>query len=210
MLPCGAYVTLEHEYILIFRKGGKRLYKTDYDKSKRRQSSFFWEERNIWFSDVWDVKGTKQKIANSETRDRSAAYPLELPYRLINMYSQCGDTILDPFVGLGTTTLAAALLGRNSTGFEIDKKLKSSIENNVLSFGVEAMNNVIISRYKKHLDFIAERAKTHGNAKYHNNCLNCDVVTAQELELELHSVASLTRSSENPLSFLCEYKEFQP
>lgn len=209
MLPCGAYVTLEHEYILIFRKGSKREYKKEEQKLARKNSAFFWEERNVWFSDVWDVKGTKQKIANSETRDRSAAYPFEVPYRLINMYSQYGDTVLDPFFGLGTTMLAAMASGRNSIGFEIDDKLKSSIENNVLSFDVETMNNIIVSRYKRHLDFIEERIKAHGNTKYHNNHLNCDVVTAQESELKLHSVAFLTKSSENPLSFLCGHEEFQ-
>lgn len=53
MLPCGAYVTLEHEWILIFRKGSKRIYKTDEDKTKRMESAFFFEERNVWFSDVY-------------------------------------------------------------------------------------------------------------------------------------------------------------
>lgn len=66
MLPCGAYVTLEHEWILIFRKGDKRKYKTSEEKLDRMKSSFFWEERNIWFSDVWDIKGTKQKIQKME------------------------------------------------------------------------------------------------------------------------------------------------
>ena len=117
MLPCGAYVTLEHEYILIFRKGSKREYKKEELKLARKNSAFFWEERNVWFSDVWDLKGIKQKIVNSETRDRSAAYPFEVPYRLINMYSQYGDTVLDPFFGLGTTMLAAMTSGRNSIGF---------------------------------------------------------------------------------------------
>ena len=207
MLPNGAYVTLEHEYILIFREGGKRLYKTDFDKNKRRKSSFFWEERNIWFSDLWDLKGIKQKINSDKSRNRSAAYPLELPYRLINMYSQCGDTVLDPFVGLGTTTLAAALLGRNSIGFEIDSSLRTIIENNILSFGIDTMNNNIISRYKRHLDFIGERAKTYGSTKYHNNYLNCDVITAQESDLELHFITSFDMIAETPLSFLCEYEE---
>ena len=97
MLPSGAYVTLEHEWILLFRKGGKRQFKTESEKLRRKESSFFWEERNIWFSDLWDLKGTKQKINNSETRKRSAAFPFELAYRLINMFSAKGDLVLDPF-----------------------------------------------------------------------------------------------------------------
>jgi len=82
MLPAGAYVTLEHEWILIFRKEGKRIFKTAEEKLKRKESALFWEERNIWFSDLWQLKGIKQKITKSETRKRSAAYPFEIPYRL--------------------------------------------------------------------------------------------------------------------------------
>lgn len=96
MLPCGAYVTLEHEWILIFRKGGKREFKKADAKLSRMKSSFFWEERNVWFSDIWDVKGTKQKMRKDSSRERSAAYPFEVPYRLINMFSQKGDMVLDP------------------------------------------------------------------------------------------------------------------
>ncbi len=49
MLPAGAYVTYEHEYILIFCKGSKRHFATEEDKVRRRASSFLWEERNVWF-----------------------------------------------------------------------------------------------------------------------------------------------------------------
>jgi DNA modification methylase len=76
MLPAGAYVTLEHEYILIFRKGDKRAFNSPEEKKRRRQSSYFWEERNRWFSDLWDFKGTGQGISDRNLRNRSAAYPL--------------------------------------------------------------------------------------------------------------------------------------
>ena len=57
MLPAGAYVTLEHEYILIVRKGSKREFRTEGEKRNRRESALFWEERNIWYSDIWtDIK----------------------------------------------------------------------------------------------------------------------------------------------------------
>ncbi|MGD9382562.1 MAG: hypothetical protein PVH55_00780 [Desulfobacterales bacterium] len=59
MLPAGAYVTLEHEYILILGKGPKRVFEKQEDKRKRHDSAIFWEERNSWYSDVWfDAKGT--------------------------------------------------------------------------------------------------------------------------------------------------------
>ena len=104
MMPPGAYVTLEHEYVLILRKGNKKAFKTEDEKEQRRASSFFWEERNIWFSDVWtDLKGTSQNLFDNKVRGRSAAYPIELPYRLITMFSVKGDNVLDPFLGIGTT-----------------------------------------------------------------------------------------------------------
>ena len=82
MYPAGAYVTYEHEYILVFRKGGKRIFSGD-AKQKRQKSAYFWEERNIWFSDLWDIKGTSQMItASNAGRDRNASYPFEVPYRL--------------------------------------------------------------------------------------------------------------------------------
>ena len=111
MLPAGAYVTLEHEFILILRKGGKREFKTSEEKLKRMQSAFFWEERNLWFSDVWeDLKGAKQNKIHREIRERSGAYPFELPYRIINMFSLRGDTVLDPFLGPGQLLLQPSQL----------------------------------------------------------------------------------------------------
>jgi DNA modification methylase len=125
MLPPGAYVTLEHEYILIVRKGSKREFETDTDKQRRRSSAYFWEERNVWFSDVWlDLKGTSQPLRNAATRRRSAAFPFEIPYRLINMFSVKGDTVIDPFLGTGTTTWAAVAAARNSIGFELESGFK--------------------------------------------------------------------------------------
>ena len=121
MLPAGAYVTLEHEYILIVRKGGKREFKSKAEKQNRRQSAIFWEERNTFFSDIWfDIKGSRQGLADKASRSRSAAFPFELASRLINMYSVKADVVLDPFLGTGTTMAAAMASARNSIGYEID------------------------------------------------------------------------------------------
>ncbi len=127
MLPPNAYVTQDHEYILIFRKRGKRIFKTEVEKRRRKESAYFWEERNVWFSDIWsDLQGIPQKINNEGLREKAAAFPFELPYRIINMYSIIGDTVLDPFLGTGTTTIAAACAGRNSIGYEIEPNFKVS------------------------------------------------------------------------------------
>lgn len=205
MLPCGAYVTLEHEWILVFRKGGKRNYKKEEDKAARRESSFFWEERNKWFSDLWEIKGTKQKINNSQTRERNASFPLEVPYRLINMYSQQGDTILDPFYGLGTTAIAAMLTGRNSIGVEIDKDLLPSISDNIDSISVDAMNALIRTRYQGHLDFVREREKSGKEVKYDNANLKCKVMTSQEVDINFNYLDSIARKDADVLTFECKY-----
>ena len=181
MLPCGAYVTLEHEWILIFRKGSKRAYKKVDEKKAR-----FWEERNVWFSDVWEIKGVKQTIDNAPSRDRNASYPLELPYRLINMYSQKGDVVLDPFMGLGTTSIAAILTERNSVGFEIDPLLKPLLKDILGTVSVVKANALINERYKKHLAFVDERIKMKKEVKYDNVHMDCKVMTGQETDMNFH------------------------
>lgn len=186
MLPCGAYVTLEHEWILIFRKGGKRVYKKAEEKEARRDSSFFWEERNVWFSDIWEIRGVKQTIDKAPSRDRNASYPIELPFRLINMYSQKGDVVLDPFMGLGTTVIAAMLSERNSVGFEIDPLLKPLLKDILSSVNIIKANALISERYKKHLTFVDERIKMKKEIKYDNIHLGCKVMTGQETDLTFH------------------------
>lgn len=188
MLPCGAYVTLEHEWILIFRKGGKRDYKKEEEKNARRDSSFFWEERNVWFSDVWEIKGTKQTIDNAPSRERNASFPLELPFRLINMYSQKNDYVLDPFMGLGTTGLAAILCERNSVGYEIDLLLKPLLYSIYDNVKIDKANHIIYQRYKNHLKFVEEREKSNKEVKYYNAHINCKVMTAQETDLNFHYI----------------------
>ena len=79
MLPAGAYVTLEHEYILILRKGSKREFKTEDEKENRRESALFWEERNIWYSDVWtDIKGREQKLPTAMPRLRERSISIRV------------------------------------------------------------------------------------------------------------------------------------
>ncbi len=195
MLPAGAYVTLEHEWVLIFRKGGKRSFVSEKDKLRRKESSFFWEERNVWFSDLWDLKGTKQKIDNSETRNRSAAYPFEIPFRLINMYSLRGDIVLDPFLGTGTTTLAAMSLGRNSIGYEIDPKFSDIIFENLEETPVDYLNNAIQNRIIQHKRFIEERTSdpSKNELKHFNDNLKLPVMTSQETEIKFYFVENWLR-----------------
>lgn len=206
MLPCGAYVTLEHEWILIFRKGDKRLYKKNDEKDSRRKSAFFWEERNVWFSDLWEIKGARQSIANSSTRDRNASFPLEIPFRIINMYSQRGDMVLDPFVGLGTTTIAAMLSGRNSVGIDIDAKLKPAIRKSIANANPDFLNTLVRTRYEKHLEFIKERESTGKDVKYKNADIGCNVMTAQETDMRLYYVDTVDEGEGPDMTYTCTYK----
>lgn len=204
MLPCGAYVTLEHEWILLFRKGDKRQYKTQTEKRERMDSSFFWEERNVWFSDVWDIKGAKQKMQQSGSRERSAAFPFEIPYRLINMFSQKGDVVLDPFLGTGTTLQAALISGRNSEGYELDGALKNLIENGIATMNVDECNLFIKQRFDRHQSFIEERKKQGKEVKHYNKHLDSPVMTKQEEEISFNYITSINKTMDG--CFNTEYE----
>ncbi|MBW2604136.1 MAG: site-specific DNA-methyltransferase [Deltaproteobacteria bacterium] len=192
MLPAGAYVTLEHEYILILRKGPKREFKKEEDKKIRRESAIFWQERNRWFSDVWfDVKGTPQALNDKDARLRSAAYPFEVVHRLINMYSAKGDTVLDPFLGTGTTTAAAIASGRNSIGYEIDPAMENIIDR-IKDAVVDLSRQLIRKRLARHMEFVVDRLKTKGGFKYENKNYGFPVMTAQEKELIINDPVNIT------------------
>lgn len=107
----GAVVKNDVEYILFFRKGG--TYRSP-SSLQKVLSMLAREEMRAWYRPFWtDIRG----VSNTQ---HPAPYPLELAERLIKMFSFAGDTILDPFLGTGTTTIAAIRSGRNSIGVEID------------------------------------------------------------------------------------------
>ena len=194
MLPAGAYVTYEHEYILVARKGSKRVFRTEADKAVRRKSAFFWEERNLWFSDLWvDLLGTQQQLDTG--RNRSAAYPFELPYRLINMFSAYGDTVLDPFVGTGTTMAAALTAGRSSIGIDRLEALADVVETTMRHASLGAVD-VARARLERHRAFVAERMGAGKAMKHHNEPHDLPVVTAQEQQMTIMVPTTLEGSKE--------------
>lgn len=206
MLPPGAYVTLEHEYILILRKGDKREFNTLKKKQERRESALFWEERNVWFSDIWmDLKGTRQKTLDNNIRKRSGAFPFEVPYRLVNMFSVKGDTVVDPFFGLGTTMHAAMTAGRNSIGYEIDTDFKDSILSGIDNI-VPFSNTHISNRIKNHIEFVNNRFKTTGKFKYKNRHYQFPVISNQETHLLLNSLVTLNKTGNNSFEVIYSNK----
>ncbi|MFH1469478.1 MAG: site-specific DNA-methyltransferase [Pseudomonadota bacterium] len=191
MLPAGAYVTYEHEYVLVLRRGGKRTFSRPEDKAARAGSAYFWEERNGWFSDLWtDLRGTRQALAAKEERERSAAFPFDLPWRLIQMYSLYGDTVLDPFAGTGTTMAAAAVAGRSSVGVEIGPGL-APVVGRSLEAAARAGPGLVRSRLESHRDFVAARQAAGKELKHHNAPHDVPVVTGQERTLALLEPAGL-------------------
>jgi len=127
LLPPNGYVTVDCEFILLFRKGNLRKFEPKYPR--RYDSGLTKEERNELFTQIWTVKGVRQK--SQEMERRTAAFADEIADRLTRMFSIIGDTVLDPFLGSGTITKACILNNRNSIGYEIDQNLLPLINKKV-------------------------------------------------------------------------------
>jgi DNA modification methylase len=106
-----AVIKNDVEFILMQRKPGGYRAPTD---SARILSVISAKDHQKWFQQIWNG------VTGASTKDHPAPYPVELAERLIRMFSFVGDTVLDPFMGTGTTALAASKWGRNSINFEID------------------------------------------------------------------------------------------
>ena len=192
MVPPSAYVTLEHEYVLVFRNGERRAFEPG--ATGRYEAAYFWEERNRWFSDVWtDVRGETQSLEGSEARDRSAAFPFAVPYRLVNMYSVYGDTVLDPFWGTGTTSLAAMVAGRNSVGVERDPAVVETFEARA-EHVPDLSRSVVEGRLADHRAFVRETRDRGGSLDYEAEHYDLPVRTKQERGIRLYEAASVERA----------------
>ncbi|TZE81147.1 DNA methyltransferase [Calorimonas adulescens] len=138
--PRNGILKLDYEFILIFKKPGNA---PKVPKDIKEKSKLTKEEWNQYFSGHWNFPGEKQD-------KHLAMFPVELPYRLIKMFSFVGDTVLDPFVGSGTTSLAAKLLQRNSIGYEINHDYLPIIK--------EKFNSHCDDKtYNAHLEFITDK-----------------------------------------------------
>ena len=118
--PRDGYISYEHEYILLFKKPG--IARKPSAKNKEL-SKLTIEQRSEWFRGIWDIKPNRQK-------DHPATYPVELPERLIRMYTFYGETVLDPFVGSGSTLIACRHAGRDGVGIELNPEYaKLTVDN---------------------------------------------------------------------------------
>ena len=109
------------ETILIFQNGAfdyKKVPKTLKEKSRMDIQEY---QKNKWYLTTWNI--TNVLPVKNRIEEGIAAFPKEIPYRLIKLFSYVGETVLDPFMGSGTTNEVAAMLGRNSVGYEIDLEL---------------------------------------------------------------------------------------
>jgi len=119
--PRNGILKIDYEFILIFKKQGKSPAVTPEQKQKSKMTR---EEWNTYFASHWNFSGVRQD-------GHIAMFPEELPHRLIKMFSFVGETVFDPFLGSGTTMLAAKNLERNSIGCEINAEYLPTIKDKI-------------------------------------------------------------------------------
>lgn len=141
--PRNGIIKLDYEFILIFKKLGDPPKVSRDIKEKSKLTTKEWNE---YFYGHWNFSGEKQD-------KHLAMFPEELPKRLIKMFSFVGDTVLDPFLGSGTTCLAAGNLNRNSVGYEINKDFLPVIK------GKLKVDSKVVEQDKMDIDFKKEIQK---------------------------------------------------
>jgi len=143
--PRNGILSIDYEFILIFKKLGtpRRPSKEIKELSKMTK-----EEWKAYFAGHWNFGGAKQN-------GHIAVFPEELPKRLIKMFAFVGDTVLDPFLGSGTTSLAAKNLGRNSIGYEINEEFLPYIKQK-LKIGYDIFSEVEIVKETPTINFKKE------------------------------------------------------
>ncbi len=138
--PGGILINHMHEFILEFEKPEPKGYKkyahlTEAQREESKLDKEFWI--SIKKSDVWVMKPE----GSGDQRQHVAPFPYELPYRLIKAYSFVGETVLDPFVGSGTTLLACVNLRRNGIGYEINPEIALEAVRRLRSYQVPLIEN---------------------------------------------------------------------
>lgn len=151
--PRGGILKIGYEHILLFKKLGKAA---PISRDMMDRSKLSVEEWNEYFTSNWTFAGARQD-------KHIAVFPEELPRRLIKMFSFVGDTVLDPFMGSGTTALAACRIERNSIGYEINKDFRLFYEEKVMCANNNANNIFDIIDDSSNIDLV----KLSENMPYH-------------------------------------------
>jgi DNA modification methylase len=146
--PRNGIIKLDYEFILIFKKLGDP---PKVSRDIREKSKLTLEEWNEYFYGHWNFSGERQD-------KHLAMFPEELPKRLIKMFSFVGDTVLDPFLGSGTTCRAAKNLGRNSVGYEINEDFLPIIKEK-LNIDKHGKDFEVIFQKKKSINYKQEISK---------------------------------------------------
>ncbi|MCG6912535.1 thermonuclease family protein [bacterium BMS3Abin03] len=150
--PRNGILKIDYEFILLFKKTGNS---PKPDREAKKLSAMTKEEWNTYFQGHWNFSGARQD-------NHLAMFPEELPKRLIKMFSFIGDTVLDPFLGSGTTSLAAKNLDRNSVGYEINTEfipiIKDKLSLNKKDF-FDKNTYSFISQEKHSFNFVREIEK---------------------------------------------------
>ncbi len=141
-----AIIKNDVEYILMLRKPGSYRNPTS---EQRTASKIAREEHAKWFRSFW------KDIPGASTKDHPAPFPKELAYRLVRMFSFVGDTVLDPFVGTGTTMVAALEARRSVIGIECDPRFFTLAQRRIK----REMDDMMICRYLSHETAVPEPSR---------------------------------------------------
>lgn len=144
--PRNGIVKLDFEYILLFKKQGTAPKPTLEQKANSAMTN---EEWNTYFNGHWYFNGVKQD-------KHLAMFPEELPHRLIKMFSFPEETVLDPFMGSGTTALAAKNLQRNSIGYEINLDFIPIIKEKIGKTNLYVKTDIEVVKQNTTVDFKTE------------------------------------------------------
>ncbi|MFX0041489.1 MAG: DNA-methyltransferase [Candidatus Hodarchaeota archaeon] len=192
--PRNGLLTFDYEHILIFKKHkgkGRNI-----DLKVKELSKISLSEWKKWYVGHWKFPGKNQK-------EHIAMFPEELPYRIIRMFSFIGDSILDPFVGSGTTLKVAKSLFRKGIGFELNENFRETIDNKINEAKIDYFNDYQFLIYKifqkaknEKLRILYEKQKQKGIIIIENHEKNEIILDYILFDLERYNETSILKEIE--------------
>jgi len=145
------------ESILIFQNGDFDYKKVSEEDKERSKIDLIEFQQQKWYLSVWNI--TNVLPVRDRLEKGIAAFPDEIPYRLIKLFSYKGETVLDPFMGSGTTLKVALSLGRNAVGYELDLELADTVKEKV------SINQMDLTGKKPEFEIIIREDARHLRTK---------------------------------------------